>query len=166
MSDWFLPQGERPWTAGNLVVPHVHGAGYFARLVELVEAAQRGDRICFTDWRGDADELLLPSGPTVGELLEGACRRGVEVRALLWRSHTDKMRFNAEEDRRLGAVINAAGGEALSEVHGNSRYEDSEGNGSVHVRAPRGTLIELQTIPSGHSYPDDSEAEVWTPPAR
>jgi len=26
MNDWFLPEDERPWTAGNLVVPHVHGA--------------------------------------------------------------------------------------------------------------------------------------------
>lgn len=58
----------------------------------------------------------------------------------------------------------AAGGEALSDVHGNSRYEDSPGNGSVYVRAPWGTLIELQTIPEGHYYPDDSEAHVWTPP--
>ncbi|WP_342372874.1 VOC family protein [Propioniciclava soli] len=57
-----------------------------------------------------------------------------------------------------------AGGQALSAVHPNSRYEDTPGNGSVYVRAPWGTLIELQTIPSGHYYPDDSEAEVWTPP--
>lgn len=57
----------------------------------------------------------------------------------------------------------AAGGTALSEVHGNSRYEDSEGNGSVYVKAPWGMLIELQTIPEGHYYPSDSEAEVWMP---
>ena len=31
VSDWFLHEGERaPWTAGNLVSPHVHGADYFA----------------------------------------------------------------------------------------------------------------------------------------
>lgn len=59
----------------------------------------------------------------------------------------------------------AAGGQALSEVHGNSRYEDTPGNGSVYVLAPWGTIIELQTIPGGHYYPEDSEAEVWTPPA-
>lgn len=56
-----------------------------------------------------------------------------------------------------------AGGEALSEVHGNSRYEDTPGNGSVYVRAPWGTLIELQTIPNGHYYPDDSQSQVWMP---
>ena len=40
MSEWFLPETERPWTSGNLVVPRVHGATYFARLVELVEATR------------------------------------------------------------------------------------------------------------------------------
>ena len=59
-----------------------------------------------------------------------------------------------------------AGGQALSEVHGNSRHEDTEGNGSVYVKAPWGMLIELQTLPHGHYYGEDSEAEVWTPPAR
>lgn len=60
----------------------------------------------------------------------------------------------------------AAGGTALSEVHGNSRYEDTPGNGSVYVRAPWGTLFELQTIPEGHYYPRDSQADVWMPERR
>lgn len=59
-----------------------------------------------------------------------------------------------------------AGGTALSEVHGNSRYEDTDGNGSVYVKAPWGTLIELQTMPNGHYYPDDSQAKVWMPAPR
>lgn len=59
-----------------------------------------------------------------------------------------------------------AGGEALSEIHGNSRHEDSPGNGSVYVRAPWGMLVELQTIPQGHYYGPDSEAEVWMPQPR
>lgn len=57
----------------------------------------------------------------------------------------------------------AAGGEALSEIHGNSRHEDTPGNGSVYVKAPWGMLIELQTIPGGHYYPEDSQSEVWMP---
>jgi phosphatidylserine/phosphatidylglycerophosphate/cardiolipin synthase-like enzyme len=113
MSDWFLPEQERPWTTGNLVVPHVHGVDYFARLVQVVGATHAGDRVCFTDWRSDADERLTDDGPTIGELLADAARRGVEVRGLLWRSHSDKMRFNAQENRHLGAVVNEAGGEAL-----------------------------------------------------
>ncbi len=60
----------------------------------------------------------------------------------------------------------AAGGEALSEVHGNSRHEDSPGNGSVYVKAPWGMLIELQTIPNGHYYGPDSQAQVWMPQPR
>ena len=60
----------------------------------------------------------------------------------------------------------AAGATALSEVHGNSRHEDTPGNGSVYVRPPWGGLIELQSIPGGYYYPDDSEAPTWTPEAR
>ncbi|WP_346385262.1 phospholipase D-like domain-containing protein [Nocardioides sp.] len=113
MSDWFLPEQERPWTAGNLVVPHVHGVDYFARLVQVVRATNPGDRIFFTDWRSDADERLADDGPTIGQLLAGAAGRGVEVRGLLWRSHSAKIKLNAQENRHLGAVINEAGGEAL-----------------------------------------------------
>lgn len=64
------------------------------------------------------------------------------------------------------ARLVGAGGTALSEIHGNSRHEDSPGNGSVYVKAPWGMLIELQTIPSGHYYDADSQAEVWMPAPR
>jgi phosphatidylserine/phosphatidylglycerophosphate/cardiolipin synthase-like enzyme len=111
VSEWFLPDSERPWTSGNLVVPHVHGANYFARLMQVVDATTAGDRIFLTDWRGDADERLADDGPTVGELLCAAVERGVEVRALLWRSHRGKL--NAEENTQLGTCLNAAGGEVL-----------------------------------------------------
>jgi phosphatidylserine/phosphatidylglycerophosphate/cardiolipin synthase-like enzyme len=113
MSDWFLPRVERPWTEGNLVVPRVHGAAYFARLVEVVGAAGPGDQIFFTDWRGDADERLTAQGPTIGQLLCEAARRGVQVQALLWRSHSDRTSFSAQENQKLGTEINEAGGEAL-----------------------------------------------------
>lgn len=73
--------------------------------------------------------------------------------------------FVDDIDGALRRLVDA-GGEALSEVHENSRYEDSPGNGSVYVKAPWGMLIELQTIPNGHYYPDDSESEVWIPPRR
>lgn len=58
----------------------------------------------------------------------------------------------------------ANGATALSEVHDNSAHEDTEGNGSVYLTAPCGTLIELQTLPHGHWYDADSEAHAWTPP--
>lgn len=60
----------------------------------------------------------------------------------------------------------AAGGQALDEIHENSRHEDSPGNGSIYVKAPWGMLVELQTIPSGHYYPDGSQAHVWMPAPR
>ena len=59
--------------------------------------------------------------------------------------------------------VRAAGGRFLSEVHGNSRHEDTEDNASVYFHTPWGSLIELQSIPNGYYYPEDSEAETWIP---
>lgn len=59
-----------------------------------------------------------------------------------------------------------AGATALSEIHGNSRYEDTPGNASVYVTAPWGGLIELQCIPNGHYYSTSSETKVWIPPKK
>jgi phosphatidylserine/phosphatidylglycerophosphate/cardiolipin synthase-like enzyme len=111
--DWMLPPGQRPRTDGNLVVPLVHGAVYFRRLCEVVGATVAGDRVYFTDWRGDADERLTADGPDAAGLLCSAAERGVDVRGLLWRSHSDKTSFSAQENQRLGTRINDAGGEAL-----------------------------------------------------
>ena len=113
VNDWFLPAEERPWTAGNLVTVHVHGAAYFARLLQVLRATENGDRVFLTDWRGDCDERLAQDGPTVADVLAACGRRGVEVRALLWRSHSELMRLNAQQNQHLGTVINESGGEAL-----------------------------------------------------
>ncbi|SPZ33130.1 Lactoylglutathione lyase-like lyase [Agrobacterium tumefaciens] len=61
------------------------------------------------------------------------------------------------------ARMKAAGGELLSEIHGNSRHEDTPGNASVYARAPWGMLIELQSIPGGYYYDDNNEATAWLP---
>jgi phosphatidylserine/phosphatidylglycerophosphate/cardiolipin synthase-like enzyme len=95
------------------VVPLVHGAEYFRRVVAVVGAAGAGDRVLFTDWRGDPDEMLTETGPTVGQLLSDAVGRGVQVRGLVWRSHSDLMKFSAQQNEGLGAEINRAGGEVL-----------------------------------------------------
>ncbi|HEU4948256.1 MAG TPA: phospholipase D-like domain-containing protein [Kribbella sp.] len=124
---WFLTPAERgnvatginrlgegsSWVEGNLVRPLVDGATYFRRLYRELCALRAGDRVFFTDWRGDADERLLPDGPTIGEVLGDLARSGVEVRGLLWRSYSDHLRFNAQENQRLGAELNSAGGEVL-----------------------------------------------------
>ncbi|CAA0255766.1 VOC family protein [Klebsiella oxytoca] len=59
--------------------------------------------------------------------------------------------------------VRAAGGQFLSEIHGNSRHEDTDDNASVYFKAPWGSLIELQSIPNGYYYPEDSEADTWIP---
>jgi phosphatidylserine/phosphatidylglycerophosphate/cardiolipin synthase-like enzyme len=133
MSDpaaWFLTRAERgnpatdvddgdaagtAWAEGNLVTPLVHGAAYFARLAEELAALQRGDRVWFTDWRGDPDELLTPQGPTIGDLLADLAGRGVEVRGLVWRSHGERLSapISGRANELLGRRINDAGGEVL-----------------------------------------------------
>lgn len=74
--------------------------------------------------------------------------------------------FYCDDIESALARLVSAGGKALSEVHGNSRYEDSAGNGSVYVAAPWGMLVELQSIPEGHYYPPDAPTRVWMPDPR
>lgn len=127
---WFLARDERgnttttvhagaddapAWSEGNLVRPLVHGAPYFARLHDELTALVPGDRVWFTDWRGDADERLLPDGPTIGDLLADLARAGVEVRGLIWRSHGERVSasLSARSNELLGRKVNDAGGEVL-----------------------------------------------------
>ena len=56
-----------------------------------------------------------------------------------------------------------AGAEPLSETHDNSTYEDTKDSQSVYIKAPFNALIELQAIPNGYYYPEDSEAKVFIP---
>jgi phosphatidylserine/phosphatidylglycerophosphate/cardiolipin synthase-like enzyme len=119
--DWFLTAAERrndrtrvaAWSEGNLAVPLVHGAVYFAQLVTEVEALDEGDHLFFTDWRGDRDERLGPDGPTVSELFSRAAKRGVVVKGLMWRSHVDALTYSEEENKELGDAVETAGGEVL-----------------------------------------------------
>ncbi|MDQ0756612.1 phospholipase D-like domain-containing protein [Arthrobacter sp. B3I4] len=127
---WFLDRAERGnpttdvqaggtgspgWSEGNLVRPLVHGAAYFARLHEELTTLQAGDRVWFTDWRGDADQRLLPDGPSIGDVLAGAARAGVEVRGLVWRSHGERVSapISGRSNELLSRQINDAGGEVL-----------------------------------------------------
>lgn len=71
--------------------------------------------------------------------------------------------FYVDDFDKAFEQIQKAGGVALSEPHENTKYEDTEGNKTVYVQAPWGSLIELQTIPSGFYYPENSEASVFTP---
>lgn len=119
--DWFLTEDERgnpatrlpTWCDGNLVRPLVHGATYYARLVDEVRALEPGDHMFFTDWRGDADERLWEDGPIVGELFGDAARRGVVVKGLMWRAHRGSTEYSEAGNRQLGDEVEAAGGEVL-----------------------------------------------------
>ena len=126
MTDWFLTAAERgnpdtaidtrrgtAWTEGNECRVLIHGSTYFARLADEITTARRGDTVCFTDWRGDADERLLGPGTDVGTVFSRAVSDGVIVRALLWRSHPAQMRFSEQQNLRLVDIINEAGGEAF-----------------------------------------------------
>ena len=121
LEDWLLTRAERgnpangleAWCGGNDVVPLVHGAEYFARLVEEVSTLEEGDHLWFTSWRGDADELMGPDGPTVGDLFGDAAKRRVIVKGLVWRSHHESMSYSEEQNRHLGDDISEAGGEVL-----------------------------------------------------
>ena len=69
--------------------PLIHGSTYFRALYDAIEAAQAGDLLFFTDWQGDADERLTGEpGSEVVEVLGRADERGVDVRGLVWRSHS------------------------------------------------------------------------------
>jgi phosphatidylserine/phosphatidylglycerophosphate/cardiolipin synthase-like enzyme len=129
LEDWFLTSVERgndfsaldrrrsdgfAWSSGNNVEALVHGAAYFHRLLQAIRELRGGDRLYFTDWRGDPDERLADElGSEVEPVLAAAARRGVEVKGLLWRSHLDQLGFSARENRRFGQDLNAAGGEVL-----------------------------------------------------
>ena len=120
-SRWFLSSEERgnpdtlidhrhasglAWTTGNQVVPLVHGATYFADLVEKVSAMSSGDLLLFADWRSDGDERLVGApGSEVRALFAESARRGVDVRCLVWRSHWDRLSFSGAENRRVDIRI-------------------------------------------------------------
>lgn len=103
------------WSEGNLVRPLVHGAAYFARLLEELTALKAGDQVWFTDWRGDADERMRAEGPSIGELLASLAHAGIEVRGLVWRSHGERVSspISGRSNELLGRQINDSGGEVL-----------------------------------------------------
>jgi len=128
LHDWFLRPSERgnpdtkidsghrdhaAWTEGNDVQVLVHGATYFAHLKALLSELGSGDEVRFTDWRGDGDESMEGGHLDLSTLLEGLCKGGVDVRGLLWRSHSDRMSFSKKENLTLAERVNRAGGEVL-----------------------------------------------------
>ncbi|WP_310525979.1 phospholipase D-like domain-containing protein [Nocardioides sp.] len=109
--------GDRAWSEGNLVRPLIHGATYFAELFERIEATRPGDLVLFTDWQGDADERLTGEpGSEVIEVLGRADERGVDVRGLVWRSHSESIGFTARENAQLGRGLQRRGAEVILDM--------------------------------------------------
>ena len=97
--DWFLTSSERgndftaldrrrpdnsAWRTGNRVETLVHGATYFRRLLEDIRELGPGDRLYFTDRRGDPDQRLDGPGTEVSITpaalaADWACRTSVNV---------------------------------------------------------------------------------------
>jgi phosphatidylserine/phosphatidylglycerophosphate/cardiolipin synthase-like enzyme len=165
-ADWFLTTEQRgnphtslpDWCTGNEVEALIHGAVYFDRLVEEVEALGRGDHLFFTDWRGDPDEQLRDGGPTIAELFSRAAERGVVVKGLVWRSHLDKFAYSEEENRHLGEAIERAGGEVLLDQR--VRIGGSHHQKLVvlrHPTAPERDVAFAGGIDLCHSRRDDGE---------
>lgn len=128
LGDWFLTSDERgndatdidrrhgdgsAWTTANLVRPLIHGRAYFRALLDEFRSLSNGDRVFFTDWRGDADERLDGPGTELGGTLGRLAGQGVDVRGLVWRSHPDQQKFSEQENVGLSEVVNGAGGEVL-----------------------------------------------------
>jgi phosphatidylserine/phosphatidylglycerophosphate/cardiolipin synthase-like enzyme len=126
--DWFLTPKERgnpkteidshrseddAWTEGNRVAFLIDGVSYFTSLAEAILNLEAHDEVRFTDWRGDANERVSADGTSIASLLASSCRRGVDVRGLLWRSHSDRFAFSSKENRRFAVEITEAGGEVL-----------------------------------------------------
>ncbi len=142
LSDWLLTKrergnpatrlderhpGDQAWSEGNLVRPLIHGATYFAELYERIEATSAGDLVLFTDWQGDADERLTGEpGSEVAEVLGRADERGVDVRGLVWRSHSSFVGFTSDENLHLSRRLQARGVEVILDMrvrHGGSHHQ-------------------------------------------
>jgi phosphatidylserine/phosphatidylglycerophosphate/cardiolipin synthase-like enzyme len=174
LDGWFLTSAERgnefsaldrrhpnalAYSTGNQVETLVHGATYFRRLLEAIRELGAGDRLYFTDWRGDPDQRLSDDADCeVGEVLAAAARRGAIVKGLLWRSHMDRLGFSAKENRHLGVQVNSAGGEVLLDQR--VRLGGSHHQKLVvirHARGPENDIAFVGGIDLCHSRRDDAD---------
>jgi phosphatidylserine/phosphatidylglycerophosphate/cardiolipin synthase-like enzyme len=174
LDSWFLTSAERgndftaldrrradglAWSTGNGVEPLVHGATYFRRLLEEIRGLDADDRLYFTDWRGDPDQLLTADPDSeVEAVFAAAARRGVVVKGLLWRSHLDRLGFSARENRQLGEQLTAAGAEVLLDQR--VRFGGSHHQKLVVIRhsaSPERDVAFAGGIDLSHSRRDDAD---------
>lgn len=129
---WFLSSAERDnpatviderhpagqaWSRGNLAHPLIHGSTYFDELHRTIEATGAGDLIWFTDWQSNPDQRLGDSPDSeLLSVLSRAVQRGVDVRALVWRSHGRILGYSHEDHRDLATALQEAGADVVLDM--------------------------------------------------
>lgn len=125
IENWFLAVGERdndhsaidrrrdgvPWTRGNRVEILIDGVAYFTHLHANLTSTVAGDSVYLTGLEDDSDELLEGPGTEISRVLGDLAKRGVEIRGLLWRSHSGG--YAQEKNLLFSRALNIAGGEVL-----------------------------------------------------
>ncbi|MDN5749779.1 MAG: phospholipase D family protein [Pseudonocardia sp.] len=101
------------WADGNLVRPLVHGVAYFRRLREELADCGEGDQVYFAAWRGDPAQWLDGPGTAVAVELARAVSAGASVNGLIWRSHLDRLQYQARNNRDLVKLLQVLGGSVL-----------------------------------------------------
>ena len=124
--DWFLSREGRgnphtrideahpdaAFSTGNCARPLVHGRTYFAELLRCIDATGHGDLVWFTDWQSNPDQQLDDApGSQLIDVLGRALDRGVDVRALVWRSQSGLFGYAHDEHRDLGELLQERGGD-------------------------------------------------------
>lgn len=108
---------DRAYSRGNRARPLVHGATYFAALKDVLDATGAGDLVLFTDWQSNPDERLTDeAGSELVEVLGRAIERGADVRALVWRSHSDLIGYSTENHHDLAEQLQERGAEVLLDM--------------------------------------------------
>jgi phosphatidylserine/phosphatidylglycerophosphate/cardiolipin synthase-like enzyme len=165
VSDWFLTAAERgndatrlrAWTEGNAVEPLIHGASYFPVLARALAAVGPGDLVFLVSWRGDPDQLLTEDGVTVAGAFSAASLRGAVVKGLLWRSHLDRLRFSAAENRDLSTDMRDDGSEVLLDQRVRPLGSHHQKFVAIrHRERPADDVAFVGGIDLGHSRRDDS----------
>jgi phosphatidylserine/phosphatidylglycerophosphate/cardiolipin synthase-like enzyme len=167
--EWFLPaEGRgnpateldrrradgRTFTTGNRVELYVHGAPYFRAIRAAIDDARAGDSVALADWRGDPDEYL-DEDVELATLLEGAARRGVAIRGLVWRSHPKATGFHLEHHIELANRVNDAGGLILLDQRVRSAGSHHQKLVLIRYRGSRPDVAFVGGIDLCHGRRDD-----------
>lgn len=151
--------GQQAWSEGNHVRPLIHGATYFAELCERVDATQPGDLVLFTDWQGDATQRLTEGVDSeVVDVLGRADERGVDVRGLVWRSHSSMIGFTARQNHALSRALQDRGAEAILDMRVRTRGSHHQKLVVIrHRDDPSRDIAYVGGIDLAHSRRDDRD---------